>query len=456
MMRILLVDPDYRNGFPPLGLMKLSTYHKIRGDFVRFVRGRDRMAAEETWDRVYVSATFTFSWKVILETIDFYRDCVQHPGEIVAGGVMATLLGDELEEHTGARAIRGLLDKPGMLDSGDRTCIDALIPDYQMLEDIEHEYALNDSYIAYATRGCPNDCPFCAVSAIEPEFVHYLPLKRHLDTIDKVFGPKQHLVLLDNNVLASDQFERIVGDIIDSGFGREARLNGRVRHVDFNQGLDIRLLTEDKMALLSDIPISPFRLAFDMISLEELYISRVVLASDYGVRNISTYVLYNFEDTPQDFYKRIRTSVELADRLDIQVNSFPMKYIPLNATDRSYVGKHWNRRLLRGVQCILLATRGVVSAKRDFFEAAFGATADEFIEICLMPDDYIIHRRRYETNGANEWRSDYRALSRDEKGTFLRLVGAGKIKDINLGPALPRRVRDLLAHYTSVARSGTR
>jgi len=333
---------------------------------------------------------------------------------------MATLLADELRQETGATVISGLLDKPGMLDAGDKHIIDTLIPDYSILEQAEYVYGLIDAYIGYTTRGCPNHCAFCAVGRLEPNFYHYLPLKRQVKSIEEVYGPKQHLVLLDNNVLASEQFERIINDIIDLGFEKGARRMGKFRYVDFNQGLDLRLLTPDKMKLLSQIAIKPLRLAFDHISLQDDYISRVRLAVEHGITKISTYVLYNYADTPEDFYKRLRINVELNHKLGTEIYSFPMKYIPLNAKDRSYVGKHWNRRLLRGVQCILLATKGKVGTHLDFFEAAFGRSPEEFIEIAMMPEHYIIHRRHYEMNGASEWRNLFRTLTTAEKTDFMK------------------------------------
>lgn len=67
-MRVLLVEPNYKNKYPPMGLMKISTYHKMLGDEVRFVKGYDHEVDEETWDRIYVTTLFTF---------DFDVDCVR-------------------------------------------------------------------------------------------------------------------------------------------------------------------------------------------------------------------------------------------------------------------------------------------------------------------------------------------------------------------------------------------
>jgi hypothetical protein len=70
--------------------------------------------------------------------------------------------------------------------------------------------------------------------------------------------------------------------------------------------------------------------------------------------------------------------VELNERLGTKIFSFPMKYIPVNNKDRKYVGKYWNPKYLQTIQCILHATHGIVGPKKDFFEAAFGETFNDF------------------------------------------------------------------------------
>ena len=176
------------------------------------------------------------------------------------------------------------------------------------------------------------------------------------------------------------------------------------------------------MRLLSTIALRPLRLAFDHIELKDRYVNCVRLAVECGIDHLSNYVLYNYTDTPQDFYERLRINVELNRELGTQIYSFPMKYVPLEAKDRSHVGPHWNKRLLRGVQCILLATKGKVGTHLDFFEAAFGKNPEEFIEIAMMPEGYIINRRKHEFNGARVWRETFRALTQSEKTDFITLA----------------------------------
>ena len=63
-MKVLLVEPNYKNKYPPMGLMKISTYHKMLGDEVHFVKGVSADVDSEVWDRIYVTTLFTFDFAI--------------------------------------------------------------------------------------------------------------------------------------------------------------------------------------------------------------------------------------------------------------------------------------------------------------------------------------------------------------------------------------------------------
>ncbi len=100
------------------------------------------------------------------------------------------------------------------------------------------------------------------------------------------------------------------------------------------------------MRKLSTIALDPLRLAFDDSRLLGVDERGIHLAAEHGILELSNYVLFNYRDTPQDFYGRLRLNVELNQKLGTHIYSFPMKYVPLDAKDRSFVGRHWNPRLL--------------------------------------------------------------------------------------------------------------
>ena len=373
--RVLLIEPSYKAKCPPLGLMKIATYHK--DDEVVFFKGASAEVRDQDWDIIYITTMFTFQWKRTIETIQFYqRGKQKNKRNIKVGGVLASLLQQDVESETGIKPHFGLWHD-----------VDRLTPNYDITKGV-YEYPTNNASICYMTKGCINHCPFCAVPDLEPDFVPYISLDHQID------NNKKDLLLLDNNVLASPEFSGIIEEIKNKGFCKGAMLGKAQRCVDFNQGLDARLLTEDKMELLNRIALRPLRIAFDDIKYEKVYIEKVRLAHKYGIKHLSNYILFNFNDTPDDFYKRLRINIDLNEELGSSIFSFPMKYIPLNAKNREYVAPNWTKKQLRGIQCILHATHGVVGPRKVFFETAFGADKEEFKYIIEQPEEMIFHRKR--------------------------------------------------------------
>jgi hypothetical protein len=176
------------------------------------------------------------------------------------------------------------------------------------------------------------------------------------------------------------------------------------------------------MKLLSEISIKPLRIAFDDIRYKDQYIEAVKMAAEYGILNLSNYILYNYNDTPKDFYERLKINVYLNEKLGTKIFSFPMKYIPVKNKSRRYVGTNWNPRFLRGIQCILHVTHGVVSPNKSFFEAAFGKNYSEFKKILLMPDSYIMYRESKKKNKVKRWKSIIDNLSSIEKIHFMKNI----------------------------------
>ena len=115
------------------------------------------------------------------------------------------------------------------------------------------------------------------------------------------------------------------------------------------------------MKILSRIPIEPFRLAFDSIQYEDIYTKALKIAADYDVKSFSNYILYNCDDKPEELWERLKVNVDLAQKLDVKIFSFPMKYAPIDRTDRKYVGKFWKRQYLKNIYAILNVTKGIVA-----------------------------------------------------------------------------------------------
>src|SRR5207253_7201430 len=130
---------------------------------------------------------------------------------------------------------------------------------------------------------------------------------------------------------------------------------------------------------------------------------------EFGLHELSNYMLYNFHDSPSDLYHRMSLNVQLNEELGIRIWSFPMRYQPTDLPDRSHIGERWSRYQLRSMQIILQATHGVVSGEPVFFKRAFGDTYNEFESILLRPHHFIFNREWYEFGGGRSEYADYSA-----------------------------------------------
>lgn len=455
---ILLVEPDYKTKYPPIGLMKISTYHKLLGDNVFFIKGVNSLHPFlKQWDRVYVSTLFTYNWKITVDTINYYKNLIDDIDRVKVGGILATLKFDDLWEATGVIPIKGLLDKAGILDENE-IIVDELIPDYSLFNETPFQYSLIDnSYIGYSTRGCKNNCKFCGVPKLEPEFKDYINIKTYVNDIKDKFGEKTHLVLMDNNVLASKSFNKIIDNILELGFEKNAKLNNRQRHIDFNQGVDARRINVTNIKKLAQIAINPLRIAFDSLKIEKIYRRSIELAAKNGIRNLSNYILYNYNDTPEELWKRLQINIDLNREYDLNIYSFPMKYIPLLDIDRKYINTpNWNWQYIRGVQRILNVLKGAVMPREDFFYRAFGESELEFKEILYMPESILMNRGREVQSSEKEWKQKFKMLSANEKSEMLSILCKNKSRN-NLIKAIPlvknNKIKSTLEYYIPITDS---
>ncbi|AWH85269.1 hypothetical protein HYN59_09125 [Flavobacterium album] len=287
---ILLIEPNYKNKYPPIGLMKISTYHKTLGDNVKFFKGNinelinqeklnaclDELKKKFTtydwdsnevliykylknkrkedlqkvlkfindsnknqiidtfkyyaykykpyhYDRIYVTTLFTFYWSITIKTIQQISKLTQSIDNVKVGGVMASLLTDEIEHETGIKPFTGLLDKPKMLDPDNNLIVDDLDLDYSILDEIEYKYPTGSAYFTFMTKGCTRKCAFCSVPILEPIYKDKVSSIQKFENIATVYGEQRNLLLMDNNVLASPKFPEIITEIKSMGFYRGAK-----------------------------------------------------------------------------------------------------------------------------------------------------------------------------------------------------------------------------------------
>ena len=263
------------------------------------------------------------------------------------------------------------------------------------------------------------------------------------NTLDRYNLIKSETVTKENLLLAYEELKDV--------YEQYRVKTPKQRFVDFNQGTDARYVTDEIMRKMSEIPIRPLRLAFDYLGIKDKYINAVRLAHKYEIKELSNYILYNFHDSPNDLYERLRINVDLVEELGLAIYSFPMKYIPLfgeEAKSRTFIGKKWNRKFIRAIQSILNVTKGIVAPGRSFFEKAFGKNIAEFHDILYMPETYIVYRYFFEGIGLTDmWRKSFNSLTLKERETVFPIIENNDFTNIN-NITKNKKLLELFRHYS--------
>jgi len=276
-MKVLLIDVDSHRGFPNLALMKISAWHKRRGDHVYFRKMCNP-------DLVYISCIYSWNRPKALGIAKMFPEA-----QIILGGsgINYESLPDEIE-HT--------------------------MPDYSL-------YGIDYS-MGFTSRGCIRRCPWCIVPEKEGWIRDHAPISEFLHP------DHEKLILLDNNFLASPKWRENLEFLIDHKL-----------KVSFNQGLDIRLINEENAALLADCwyydgDFNERRLyfSFDTLDVEPAVRRGVKILTNAGIPSdhLMCYMLCGYGVEPQDytwdyFYRHDYYRLKVL-RDELNVDPFVMKY----------------------------------------------------------------------------------------------------------------------------------
>lgn len=229
--------------FPNLALMKISAYHKKLNDDVSMY-----MPIFD-YDVIYMSKVFTFTKDI---------KCIRC-NKIIKGG-------------TGYDIKKKLPNE-----------IDKMYPDYSL-------YNITDTAYGYLTRGCFRNCAFCIVSAKEGNKV----LQEY--KLSQFWNGQKNIKLLDPNISGASNFIELINELAETG-----------AWIDFTQGLDLRLMTENKIEAIKKVKVKLIHFAWDKIEDADIIIEKLKLfinITKYHYSKISVYVLVNFNSTfEQDLYR---------------------------------------------------------------------------------------------------------------------------------------------------------
>jgi hypothetical protein len=271
-MKIGLIDIDHHN-FPNLALMKISAYHKAQGDSVEWY---DIFGGH--FDRVYVAKVFSFS--------PDYRYPIDADEVIYGGTGYQIRLIDGKETWTEPNKTRFMHRLPDEVEH--------MYPDYAL-------YHITDTAYGFLTRGCPRGCSFCHVAAKEGKCSHKVA------DLNEFWHGQKNICLCDPNILACKDWKPLLQQLIDSR-----------AVIDINQGLDIRMMTEEKAEMLNKCQLRQLHFAWDRYEDGPIILPKFRLFREVWERHrkwnehgVIVYTIVNFNTTPEQDLERIYKLREL-------------------------------------------------------------------------------------------------------------------------------------------------
>ena len=250
--------------FPSLPLMKISAFHKNKGDKVKLVT-----TSLERFDILYLSKTFNLDLQKIPKLL-----YIPQANKYIKGGS-----GFAIEIENGREVYKKENDKPLQEE------IENIYPDYSLYPELT-----NGKAYGFLTRGCPNNCPFCIVTKKE-------------GFCSKFWRDQKEIKLLDANILACKERENLFQQLISSN-----------AYIDYTQGLDARLIDDDIANLICKTKIRMVHFAFDLMKNEEGILKGLKIFAKYfqkDERAKRVYILTNYNTTLQEDWYRVKKVTEL-------------------------------------------------------------------------------------------------------------------------------------------------
>lgn len=274
-VKIGLIAVDTHN-FPNLPLMKISAWHKAKGDSVEWY---DPMFSGHM-DRVYMSKVFSFTQD--------YEYCID-ADEIIKGGTGYSIKTVEGKEVFHPDNDHNLSDE-----------IEHIYPDYSLYPEL-----CDDTAYGFMSRGCPRNCPFCIVGSKEG------CKAKTVAPLSEFWNGQKNIVLLDPNPIAVRDWKNNLQQLIDSK-----------AYVNFNQGLDIRIMTEEKAEYLKQIKIKRVHFAWDRYEDKDIILPKLEYfkkITGWNRVKLVVYILTNFDTTLKQDLERVYMVRDLGYSPDVRI-----------------------------------------------------------------------------------------------------------------------------------------
>jgi hypothetical protein len=336
-MKILLVEPNFpippksknHKNFLPIGLLKLASMYKAKGDHVKLIRGeltkKEILSSREgRWnvpDEIKITSLFTYWKQYVVNCILHYRKLFPS-AKITIGGIYASLMPYDCKQINGVDEVwRGIFPEAEQYN-----------PAYELIDQNPHPL---DYQIIHSSRGCPRRCNFCGTWKIEPNFECKSTIKEEII--------KNKIVFYDNNILMNKNIDRILNELI------ELKQTKQIIWCESQCGFDGRILLE-KPELAVKIKEAGFRcprIAWDGSFKERNNIKKqidILKKAGYQTKDIFVFMIYNWNIDFTDMEKKrimcYKWHVQIVDCRNRPLDKTEDKYDPRayrnGQTDKDY------------------------------------------------------------------------------------------------------------------------
>ncbi len=382
LMKYLLVEPKGKRIAPNIALMKWARWCDLNGHEYEYVV--DEVIPEmRRPDFIFMSCIFSFNSRRYEQTIRHYRRLYPYAKWRI-GGAFATNGYEYWMKLKRELFSNSLFAEPDDFLIHKGTCdeIENLIPKYSIDK-------VNDAIVLYSSRGCTNKCKYCTVPLLEGDMNCFTSIKPTLEAGLKEVNNPRCVVLYDNNFTAHENMSLIIDEIVDCGLPVD--IHGL--HVSEMDDYKAEQLARLKWGSQTEAGVPYMRFSYDKISYKKHVDNALRLTVKHGIKaGFFCYLLYNFKDSPLDFWRRLVYSQQMVDKYQKSIILFPQRYEPLDALYRnSYVGKRWQSDtqwegddLVRGISKFYTYLHGFLplTKSRSLFKW-LGFSYEEFLENSL-------------------------------------------------------------------------
>ncbi|MCK9211867.1 MAG: hypothetical protein M0P61_13590 [Ignavibacteriaceae bacterium] len=304
--KILLVEPNFpipaksknHRDFLPIGLLKLASYHRDKGDVIKLVRG-NQYFDDFYPNQIKITSLFTYWSKYVWESVKYYKETYPK-AKVIVGGIYASLMPEHCKQSGCDEVFIGVNEK-----------VEKFRPAYELVN--------VDYQIIHTSRGCLRRCAFCGTWRIEPRFTHKKSIK------DEICSNR--IIFYDNNLLGNPFIKDILKELMN------AKHNGRVVYSESQCGIDGRLLTPEIAKMLKQARFINPRIAWDHGYNQWKLIKKqikMLVAAGYPAKDIYVFMLYNHEHD----YREMLTKIRRCKSWGVQISD--CRYRPLDQISESY------------------------------------------------------------------------------------------------------------------------